>query len=89
VKAIRVQSPTLFDNVVEVPLDSLQTPSELVGIYNITIPNVHPTNTSGQEVLVEVVSSQPVSYQPPNGSAAYPASSELAAYALTEIPILE
>ncbi len=89
ISAIKVESDTLFDQVVNVPIDSDPGTSSLSGVFHITIPDVHPSGNSEQEILVTVVSSFPDSYQPPAPGFVYPEDAYLSAYSLVNVPIKE
>ncbi len=87
IEVIRLESPTLFDQVVEIPLDSEPGFSALSGIYHVTVPDVHPSGYADQEVLLTVLSKYPDSYEPPAPGIDYPDEAELAAYAMATIPV--
>ena len=88
--SIIFESETLFDSVTTVSGDILTTgDSETGGIFQISIPDVHPTGSDNQEVLITVLSKNLTSYEPPIFGPDYPDTPPLAAYALVEIPIRE
>jgi len=89
VESVWIESATLFDNPIgltNMPYSGSQPTS---GIYEITIPNVHPTGLNGQEILITVHSADPTTYAPPAAGPAYPQDALLAAYKLAEIPIID
>jgi hypothetical protein len=85
IQSIQIESLTLFDDVVNVPVLKTAGSQPESGKYNITVENVHPTGFNNQEVLVTVVSKYG-SYQPPVAGPKYPQSA-LAAFSLVSIPI--
>jgi hypothetical protein len=87
IKSIQIESPTLFDGVINVPLTASAGSLTTSGIFNITVPNTHPSADSNQEVLVTVKSSSPDNYQPSVNGPVYPQDASLAAYALIEVPV--
>ena len=89
VLAITVESETLFDFVAWGPPESNPGSQAVSGIYNITIPDVHPTGLENQRILVTVKSANVTSYISPIGFPEYPVDAELAAYVLVDIPIAE
>jgi uncharacterized delta-60 repeat protein len=86
IAAIQIESPTLFDNILNLTIASEPGSSPTSGIYQITIPNVHPTGLYNQSVMVEVKSSIPSTYAPPVPGIDYP-DADLAAYAIATIPV--
>ncbi len=87
VASIWIESETLLDFPVSVPMTPSPGSQTTSGIFNVTVEDVHPTGLQNQEVLITVRSSDPTSYEPPMSGPAYPAGAALAAYALVEIPI--
>lgn len=87
IESITVESLTLFDAPVDVPVNSTGG-SSISGIFNVTIPSVHPTSLEGQQIFITVKSTGVTTYISPIGFPAYPADAELAAYSLVDIPIL-
>ncbi len=85
--SILVESETLFDMPLYIDLTPSTGSQNTSGIYEITIPGVHPTGIENQEILVIVTSSNPNSYAPPGAGFDYPLQADLAAFALVEIPI--
>lgn len=86
IASITVESDTLFDDVVSVPVDSNPGSTLMSGIYSFAISDVHPTGIEDQEVVICIKSSGG-SYQPPV-SAEYPEGKPLATYIRVEIPVL-
>ena len=84
---IVVESDTLFDDKVYVDIVSNPGSNPTSRVYNVSIPNVHPTGIENQNVLVGVKSSDPSSYAPPLGWVEYPENADLAAYIIVEIPV--
>jgi len=87
VASILIESPTLFDSPVFVPLNSQPGSQSTSGIFTVVVPNVHPTGNEDQEVLITVNSADPTTYAPPISGPSYPAGAPLAAYKLFEVPI--
>ncbi len=87
VASIWLESDTLFDSIVGVPLDVTPGSQPTSGFYTITVPDVHPTGLDNQEILVTVRSTDPSSYAPPAPGPEYPAGAVLAAYKLVVVPI--
>ena len=87
ISEIKVESETLFDTVFSVTLDPDPGSQLTSGIYNVTIPNVHPTSLEDQEIVVMVASLNPSTYAAPGPAFTYPASAKLAAYKIVEVPI--
>ncbi|MFH1676722.1 MAG: hypothetical protein ABIC40_06820, partial [bacterium] len=87
IESITVESPTLFNSPVDVPVSSFAGSQDTSGIFQVTIDNVHPSSLENQEVFITVRSKSPTTYESPTGFPAYPEDALLAAYALVEIPI--
>jgi hypothetical protein len=86
IAGITLESPTLFDNLVNVDLGGALPGSSVYSrIFPILIPNVTPTGVTGQEVMIRVLSAHPTSYAPdyPGISGVpYPEGVPLTAYSL-------
>lgn len=87
IEALLLESDTLFEDVISVPLEAESSSMETSGIYNVTIPDVQPNGLSGQEILITVQSKSPTSYISPIGFPSYPQNGHLSAYTLVEIPV--
>jgi hypothetical protein len=88
IDSIKLESDTLFNGIAMVQVKSSPGTQDTSGIYSITVPNVHPTSTANQEILVTVYSKSPSSYKPPITGPKYPQTAKLAAYTVKNIPIL-
>jgi hypothetical protein len=89
VSSVMVESPTLFDTPYEIFQGAewwIEPDGNALCMY-CTIPNVSPTTTTGQDVLVNVYSYWPTSYAPPIPGYGYPTAAQLAAYQVWEAPI--
>jgi hypothetical protein len=89
IDSIEIESETLFDNVISVPVKASPGSQTVSGIYSVMVPYVHPTGLENQEVLVTVRSKSPATYEPPMAGKEYPTGAHLAAYTLVDIPILD
>jgi len=89
VVTLMLESPTLFDGIINIPLDSEPGSQPTSGIYSVMIPDVTPTSTANQEILINAKSCCPSTYEPPTGNADYPFGLSLAGYQLVEIPVLD
>ena len=87
IDSIDIESNTLFDGVVSVPVSSSPGSQSTSGIYQITVPGVHPSNLDNQEILITVKSKSPTTYEPPTSGPIYPKNAVLAAYTLVKVPI--
>lgn len=87
IQTIFIESETLFDSIVNVPVTSSPGTQPTSGVYTITVPDLTPTALEDQEVLITVRSADPTTYAPPIGGPTYPTGASLAAYALVEVPI--
>lgn len=87
IDSIWLESPTLFDTFYVDPSTVLMITQTTSGSFQVTVPDVHPTDIENQEVLVTVRSSSPNSYAPPIQGPDYPESAVLAAYSIVEIPV--
>jgi hypothetical protein len=89
VSSVIVESPTLFETPHEIFKGGewwIDPDGNALCMY-CTIPNVSPTTTTGQDVLVTVMSWWPTSYAPPIPGYGYPTAAQLAAYQVWEAPI--
>jgi len=87
IQSIFIESQTLFNSIVNVPLTSTTGTQPISGIYTITVPDVTPLGLEDQEVLITIRSMDPTTYAPPIPGPTYPTGASLAAYALIEVPI--
>jgi hypothetical protein len=91
IAGITIESPTLFPDIIDIPLDqALPGSSEYSRIFPVTVNDVTPTGVENQEILVRVLSAHPDNYAPdiPGISGFdFPENARLAAYGLWEAPI--
>ena len=86
---IFIESPTLFPGEINI----LQSGEWWLGPgpntlnMMVIVPNVSPTTTTGQDILVTVVSAGPTGYAPPFPGYEYPVDASLAAYQVWTAPI--
>ena len=55
ISAIKIESPTLFDPVISIEVNSKSGTSPLSGLYHVVVPNVHPTSQENQQVLITII----------------------------------
>jgi len=84
-----IQSPTLFDfeEIISSPPSPGTTEYSGIYIFSDFSEGLHPTCAEGQEILISVTASGPLSYKPPSDGPAYPIGKNLSAYAVIEIPV--
>jgi len=87
VESITIESPTLFAAPVSVPLTPSAGSQTTSGIYTVSVPNVHPSALTDQEVLIHVNSAVVTTYAPPISGPSYPTEAALAAFQVVNIPI--
>jgi len=87
INLICIESQTLFEPVYLSQFTAAAGTEPSSGLFHVVIPDCHPTDVFGQEILVTVKSKWPDSYSPPFGTQDYPEAAALAAYTLVEIPV--
>jgi len=93
INGIYVESPTLFDGVIDVTeagIWAFEPMSPAASLCDITIQNVAPTSVSDQYLMIIVTSEEPSDYSvqiPDVTEFDYPTDAVLAAFAVWDVPI--
>ncbi|MFH1676164.1 MAG: hypothetical protein ABIC40_03985, partial [bacterium] len=91
IAGLTLESPTLFDGQVDIPLDSaVPGTTQYSKIFPVTIGDVTPDSVDSQEVLVRILSTSPNNYAPDIPGITgfdYPENAPLAAYYVFEVGI--